>query len=203
MLRAHWRATLAAALMGALAASVGSHVALAATKSVKLPPVPARAVELDRARPAETWNSQFCRRWTDGCSRCFKPVAIGNQAVCEAEATSEACSSSRVRCLEFDPVVAPLFCSGLSDGCGAENVGASGTGELYVASHDYCLLRREVRPPVDWVCGTARQVREDCRPVPKGHQSAKECVRTRLEGLRHYRRVMERLIRDSHRLDSR
>ena len=96
-----------------------------------------------------------------------------------------------------------MFCSGLSDGCGAESVGTSGTGELYVASHDYCLLRRKVRPPVDWVCGTARQVREERKPVPKGHQSVKECVRTRLEDLRQYRRVMERLIRDSHRLDSR
>jgi hypothetical protein len=123
--------------------------------------------------------------------------------VCEAEGTAETCSPTRVRCIEFDQVIAPLFCAGLNDGCGGASIGVSGDGELFAASHDYCLLRRKDRPPVDWVCWTAQKVREHCKPVPTGSQSAKECVRTNLEAARRYRRLMERLVRDSRRLDSR
>ena len=203
--RPHGR-TFTIVLACALVSSAAIGQTVRRQETVKLPPVPARSVELDRARTAATWNSRFCSRWTDECVRCFKPVALANSAVCEpADDAAATCAPSSVRCLEFDPVIAPLFCTGLNDGCGSASVAVGERGDEFLAvSNDYCIGRKIVRPPVNWVCGTAQSVRDHCAQTEhKGYRSVRECVQVNLSTWRQYRRAMERLIRDSNRLELR
>ena len=165
----------------------------------RLPSVPAQTVEIDRRSTAINWNSRFCTKWTDECSRCFKQHPLSDRAVCEPmQGDSAACSPSAVRCLEFDPVIAPLFCTWLRYECG----GAALSRDFSPASNDECFPRKD-RPPIDWVCVTPTMVRDDClKYARRGEgQGMKQCLEDNLNSLRHYRRTIEQLVRDSKRHD--
>jgi hypothetical protein len=195
---------LAVASACALVAQVATAQTVHRQTVARLPSVPAHSVELDRHRAAANWNSRFCSRWTDECARCFKPHGLSIDAVCEPVKDDPACSPSAVRCLEFDAVIAPLFCTGLHDGCGGSGLTVSDRGDDFFPASNYECHARQVRPPVNWTCGTAKTTRDHClETAHTGGQSMKECLQSGLHVLRQYRRAMQRLVRDSKRHDLR
>jgi hypothetical protein len=83
---------------------------------VSAKPIPGGKVELDRTLPAQDWHSRFCKRWSDGCSECFRQDPVtGNH--CNFFAGHETCTRTQVRCHEYDDQVAPLFCAYLDERC--------------------------------------------------------------------------------------
>jgi hypothetical protein len=170
--------------------------------TVRLPSVPPQSVELARNRAAKDWNSRFCSKWTDACVLCFNPQGLSLDAVCEPVKEDDACSPSSVRCLEFDQVIAPLFCTGLHDGCGGASLGVGDRGDDFYPASNFECLGRKTRPPVDWTCGTPKAARDRCRQgISNEGETYQQCVEGSLHVLRQYRRAFERLVRDSKRND--
>jgi hypothetical protein len=135
-----------------------------ATISVRAP-LPIGEVELPRGLPAAKWSAPFCKVWTDDCLEC-SGSALEMEVLCK-DRKMVACTSSRVRCLEIDLHVAPLYCAEVSDECQTLAFRGGPDGSRADASGNNCgdfPTKSTVpeRAPENWKCETFQAQQEEC-----------------------------------------
>jgi hypothetical protein len=142
----------------------GRHGEYRATISVRAP-LPIGEVELPRGLPAAKWSAPFCKVWTDDCLEC-SGSALEMEVLCK-DRKMVACASSRVRCLEIDLHVAPLYCAEVSDECQTLAFRGGPDGSRADASGNNCgdfPTKSTVpeRAPENWKCETFQAQQEEC-----------------------------------------
>lgn len=131
------------------------------SRSVPRPPLPDGAVEVDRATRAADWSAPFCSKWTDECTECWGS-ALDSRAVCQSR--KGACTPSRIRCIDVDWAMAPLYCARIDEECGGTTFQVDEKGARQDASGGgFCPNERYRRAPVDYTCASLRSVYEFCR----------------------------------------
>jgi len=122
--------------------------------------LPRGAVETPRASSASRWSAPFCKAWTDGCLEC-SGSGLENEVYCKDRNIS-ACIPSKVRCIEVDWHIAPLYCAGIMEECSEAMFSVDGNGKRQDASHGICPVERTRRDPEDYKCISFRSAFEEC-----------------------------------------
>lgn len=146
-------------------------------------------VEAPRTSKAPEWSAPFCKTWTDGCLEC-SGSSLEIEVYCK-DRNAAACIPSKVRCLEVDWHVAPLYCAGITEECSETLFVVDGNGRRQDASHGMCPIERTRRDPEDYKCITYRSAHEECRKngdaMSCGKQarasSAAQAVRKRMRSM--------------------
>lgn len=123
--------------------------------------LPKGDVEMPRTSKASDWSAPFCKTWTDGCLEC-SGTGLEDDVYCKGRNIS-ACIPSKVRCIEVDWHVAPLYCAGITEECSETRFGVDGSGRRQDASHGMCPVEKTRRNPEDYRCITYRSDFEECR----------------------------------------
>jgi len=124
------------------------------------PRLPAGAVERPRDTSAPNWAAPFCSQWTDDCVTC-RGSALSDAISCYDRSTST-CVPKKVRCIDIDETVAPLFCTIVDEECGGIIYGVNQDGRTDSVSHGLCPIEHKREHPQDYKCISNRKRVEDC-----------------------------------------